>query len=1058
MAATQAAGGAPSASTRCRRRRPAQSCPCRRRAGTEGGQAPPGVQAAATAPVTCRSGPPRTSARRKLRASGRSVGDIVARRRRRWSRPRGAALQLTPYGAFGYLSIGDMVHARRLRGGRRRSAMAPTEKALGGRHVRRGEGRGRRGRRGPRAHAPRASRSPPTPRSSTSRRPRASGADPSRAPRGEAAPRRAAAAGAGEVPRRRVGRAAAADGELDKARKALDAASQRRPGRPHPDRRRAAARRRRARGAATARRRSPRSSARSSSSNDARAHFGLARAYDLARRRDQREEGDRRDARGVAAAPRRAHAARAHEERAGRRGAGARGPRAGARRARRARRRRRSSCRTRTRPGRGSTSSAARASEARDAFAQAVKLDPRNVEALNGEGRLLLNEGRYTEALARFDTALQVDPASPETIANDAEAKLALERLADAEAAAARRRGSASRRASRSCSCSARSSSTWATTTRPRRRCARRWRSSTRRGATPSSRTWRCRELLVGARAPDRREGDARRRAEEAAALGGARPRVRRGGRAAGRLRRRRSPTTASALAKDPQDVATHFRLAVALRRVRKFDDAGAELDRVAAVDKDYPGLSLERGLLFEESGDVEKAIEQFKGALAQGAGRSRPAAARRQRLRRHRAAGRRAADAAQGAREAADERRGAPLHRPRADAQGRGEQVDALRYLKRAVDLDPNRAEFHVYLAWAANDAQPAQLELARDEIDKALALDKLNAEAYWQRGVLERMRGGDRRRDQGRAPARSQLRPSRYEAHATLAECYEDKNDDAGGARRVDEGHRRRRDGRERRRHGAASVLALQVRQAADRARQRAARRSRSCSRRRSAAEKIGPAPRLARAARVPDGRGAAQDRAQEGRRRALPALPRDRAGQLARPRRRAAALVAEAAVATATLEDASGKAHGESKDQKAVACQPSDLVNILIFCCSSRGGRAPSSSSRRAPSAMRAKSSTSSVSPRASSEMPALAPRRVAALRRRARGAPTRCAASCGAPRRRARTRRGSARSRAARGGRTRDELDDGARHVGRRVERARAERAARAARRTPRARRR
>jgi tetratricopeptide (TPR) repeat protein len=114
---------------------------------------------------------------------------------------------------------------------------------------------------------------------------------------------------------------------------------------------------------------------------------------------------------------------------------------------------------------------------------------------------------------------------------------------------------------------------------------------------------------------------------------------------------------------------------------------------------------------------------------------------------------------------------------------KGPSQRVDALRFLKRAVDLDPNRAEFHVYLAWAANDAQPAQLELARDEIDKALSLDKLNPEAYWQRGVLERMQGAieDAVKDEKHALA---LRPSRYEAHATLAECYEDKNDEAGAA----------------------------------------------------------------------------------------------------------------------------------------------------------------------------------------------------------------------------------------------------------------------------------
>jgi nucleoid-associated protein YgaU len=37
------------------------------------------------------------------------------------------------------------------------------------------------------------------------------------------------------------------------------------------------------------------------------------------------------------------------------------------------------------------------------------------------------------------------------------------------------------------------------------------------------------------------------------------------------------------------------------------------------------------------------------------------------------------------------------------------------MRYLKRAVELDPNRPEYHLYVAWAANDASPAQLALAQ-------------------------------------------------------------------------------------------------------------------------------------------------------------------------------------------------------------------------------------------------------------------------------------------------------------------------------------------------------
>ncbi|MGH7271343.1 MAG: tetratricopeptide repeat protein, partial [Polyangiaceae bacterium] len=74
-----------------------------------------------------------------------------------------------------------------------------------------------------------------------------------------------------------------------------------------------------------------------------------------------------------------------------------------------------------------------RASDARDAFAKAEALNPRDADALDGQGRLFLNEGRYTEALARFDTSLQIDPHAPDVIADDADAKLSLERLADAK-------------------------------------------------------------------------------------------------------------------------------------------------------------------------------------------------------------------------------------------------------------------------------------------------------------------------------------------------------------------------------------------------------------------------------------------------------------------------------------------------------------------------------------------------------------------------------------------------------------------------------------------------
>jgi tetratricopeptide (TPR) repeat protein len=418
------------------------------------------------------------------------------------------------------------------------------------------------------------------------------------------------------------------------------------------------------------------------------------------------------------------------------------------------------------------------ASDAGDAFAQAVKLDPRNVAALNGEGRLLLNEGRYTEALSRLDTALQFDPPSPETIANDAEAKIGLERLADAKAQLTEARTKAPKsipvllllgrveqklgnmdaaeqvlRTAVSYADPARSDAVLPYVALSELLSARGHMSDAKTVLDDAK------KKLPPSAALDRAVGDvAMAQGEYDAAIAQYR----------------------SALARDPRDVATHFQLAVVLRRVRKFDEAGAELDRVAAVDKDYPGLSLERGLLFEESGDVDKAIDQFKAALAKApddpdlqlrVGSAYVMVGRPD-------------DALPMLRKVLEKRpTSAEAHHYIGRAlmlQGPAQQPEALRFLKKAVDLDPNRAEFHVYLAWAANDAQPAQLELARDEIDKALAIDKMSAEAYWQKGVLERMEGAvdDAIKDERRA---LELRPSRYEAHATLAECYEDKNDEA-------------------------------------------------------------------------------------------------------------------------------------------------------------------------------------------------------------------------------------------------------------------------------------
>ncbi|HXX65839.1 MAG TPA: tetratricopeptide repeat protein, partial [Polyangiaceae bacterium] len=418
------------------------------------------------------------------------------------------------------------------------------------------------------------------------------------------------------------------------------------------------------------------------------------------------------------------------------------------------------------------------ASEARDAFADAVKLNPSNVGALNGQGRLLLNEGRSTEALARFDTALGLAPNSPATIANDAEAKLALERLADAkqQLTAARERfpndigillllGKVERHLGNQDAAEA------------DLRAAISHVDPTRADAVlpfaTLSELQSARGRLADARAT---LDEAKKKLPESSALD----------RALGQfdeLQGDYEGATAhyrAAIAREPKEAAAHFRLAVVLRRLRRFDEASAQLDKVAEVDHDYPGLLLERGLLFEDSGDVNHAIEQFKTALAKA-----PEDPDLQlRVGSAYVAIDRPDDALPMLRKVLEKR---PTSAEANHYIGRALMLkggtahpEALRYLKRAVELDPNRAEFHVYVAWAANEATPAQLELARDEVDRAMELDKLSAEAYWQRGILERMEGAvdDAIKDEKRA---MDLRPTRYEAHATLAECYEDKNDEA-------------------------------------------------------------------------------------------------------------------------------------------------------------------------------------------------------------------------------------------------------------------------------------
>jgi tetratricopeptide (TPR) repeat protein len=99
---------------------------------------------------------------------------------------------------------------------------------------------------------------------------------------------------------------------------------------------------------------------------------------------------------------------------------------------------------------------------------------------------------------------------------------------------------------------------------------------------------------------------------------------------------------------------------------------------------------------------------------------------------------------------------------------------AEALRFLERAAEIDPHRAEYHLYVGWAANDAgQPGRAEAS---LTRALELDRELGDAYWQRGVLKQKSGAslDALKDLRLA---LEKRPSRHEAYATMALCLQDQ-----------------------------------------------------------------------------------------------------------------------------------------------------------------------------------------------------------------------------------------------------------------------------------------
>ena len=411
-----------------------------------------------------------------------------------------------------------------------------------------------------------------------------------------------------------------------------------------------------------------------------------------------------------------------------------------------------------------------RMSRADAAYTAALKLDPKAAGALGGLGEALFRAGRYSEAQARFEASVQADPDALAAKVGVAKSKLMLERLDESNSSLGKLR-----QAHPKSILVAYWHGRVLDALGEREAAAKAYRGAIEQKDESDPMLV---EAYIALALLENQQG----RAEAAiATLNAARkrfpstPAIHRAVGDVALTQGRYGEAKAEfeqALALDTDDLAARFRLGSALRRDSKFDAAIKVFDQVAAVDAEFPGLALERGLLFEAAGKTEEALKQYETARAKAP--NDPDLLLRVGC----------GYAAAGRTKDAEEllRKVLALRPTSAETQhclGRAllaegsRLADALRLLERAAELDPHRAEYFLYVGWAANEA--GNMAKAQRALDEAIKLDQGLADAFWQRGVLRSRQNAvkDAVTDLTRALA---LRPTRYEAHAALADAYYD------------------------------------------------------------------------------------------------------------------------------------------------------------------------------------------------------------------------------------------------------------------------------------------
>jgi tetratricopeptide (TPR) repeat protein len=224
-----------------------------------------------------------------------------------------------------------------------------------------------------------------------------------------------------------------------------------------------------------------------------------------------------------------------------------------------------------------------------------------------------------------------------------------------------------------------------------------------------------------------------------------------------------------AAVAEEPRDSASVFGLAQAYRRKRMFDEAASALDKVEELDNKFPTLQLERGRLAEAKGDTAAAIAGYQAALAE----TPDDIALKSRLGAALVLTGQLEEAEQLLREVL---KAQPYSAESEHYLGRIEfqrgEIEASRVrFARAARLDPESGMYRMYVGWAALESN--EMTPALRELESAIKLDPNVGDAYWLRARI-RIRAGTVRDALADLERAIELNPNRIDAWAAMGECH--------------------------------------------------------------------------------------------------------------------------------------------------------------------------------------------------------------------------------------------------------------------------------------------